>query len=217
MDKVITRATVDRETGRIQYHEIETVRYIASLDLGQSIDPSAFSVMEVHGNNPETNIYHCRDLYRYKLGTPYPAIVADVRAICRREPLLSNMPRLTIDQTGVGRPVVDLFKQAQINAHINPILIHGGDHSTWENGAYRVPKRELVAVVQVLLQTGRLKIASELPDVGVLTRELQNFQVKISDSGFDSYEARVGAHDDLVLSVAMALWMGQKAREWKMY
>jgi hypothetical protein len=30
---------------------------------------------------------------------------------------------------------------------------------------------------------------------------------KISDAGRASYAARVGAHDDLVLTVAIALWM----------
>jgi hypothetical protein len=114
----------------------------------------------------------------------------------------------------VGAPVVDIFKQAEINADLKPILIHGGDHAVNEDGVWRVPKRGLVGVCQVALQTGRLKIASELPDVGVLTQELQNFQVKISESGFDSYEARTGAHDDLVLSLAMALWLANRKRIW---
>lgn len=78
-----------------------------------------------------------------------------------REPLLSNMPHLCVDQTGVGAPVVDLFRQAKLNARLQPILIHGGDHATRENG-WRVPKRELVGATQVALQTGRLKIAKDL-------------------------------------------------------
>ena len=83
---------------------------------------------------------------------------------------------------------------------------------------WRVPKRELVGATQVALQTGRLKIASELPEVGVLTQQRQNFQVSISESGFDSYEARTGKHDDSVLSLAMALWLAQRAKRWwKMY
>jgi hypothetical protein len=101
-----------------------------------------------------------------------------------------------------------------LNADLKSILIHGGDHAVNEGGVWRVPKRELVGVTQVLLQTGRLKIASDLPQVSVLTSELQNFQVSISESGFDSYEARTGKHDDLVLSLAMALWLAQHTRQW---
>ncbi len=52
-----------------------------------------------------------------------------------------------------------------------------------ENGTYRVPKRNLVSVIQVPLQQGRLKVAYMLPEASTLAGELQNFHVKIiSDS-----------------------------------
>jgi hypothetical protein len=71
-----------------------------------------------------------------------------------------------------------------------------------------VPKRELVSVAQVALQTGRLKIAASLAEAATLTNELMNFKVKISlETAHDSYGAwREGTHDDLVL--ALALWVG---------
>ena len=78
---------------------------------------------------------------------------------------------------------------------------------------WRVPKRELVGVTQVALQTGRLKIAAYLPETRLLSQELQNFQVEISQTGFDSYSARNGKNDDLVLSLAMALWLAQRPPE----
>lgn len=217
MDTVIERMTV-YEDGRIEFEPPpETLEYVVGLDLGKSADYTALCVLEVHGKPPEAN-YLCRHLERFKLGTSYPNQVARVRELCRREPLLSNKPRLAIDQTGVGAAVVDIFKQAEINADLKPILIHGGDHAINEGGIWRVPKRELVGATQVALQTGRLKIAADLPEVSILTQELRNFEVSISESGFDSYEARVGKHDDLVLSLAMALWLSQRRkREWKMY
>jgi hypothetical protein len=52
-----------------------------------------------------------------------------------------------------------------------------------------------------------------MPLVPVLMRELQDFRVKISDQGHDSYGAwREGAHDDLVLAVAVAAWYGERWR-----
>jgi len=181
-------------------------RFVVGLDLGKMKDYSALSVVEMYGRGPEA-LYHCRHLERFKLGTSYPTQVARVRELCRREPLASNPPRLAIDQTGVGSAVVDIFRQARIDAYLWPIVIHGGARAVFDAGTWRVPKRELVACVQILLQTGRLKIAADLPELSILTTELQNFQVSISDSGFDSYEARSGKHDDLVLSLAMALWL----------
>ena len=140
----------------------------------------------------------------------------EIRALCMREPLLSNMPRLCVDQTGVGAPVVDLFRQAKLNAYLEPLLIHGGDHAVREGG-WRVPKRELVGATQVALQTGRLKIAKDLPEVDALIRELQNFEVEISQSGFDSYNARTGAHDDLVLALAMPWLASRRGRNRILY
>ena len=46
----------------------------------------------------------------------------------------------------------------------------------------------------------------------VLVKELLNFRVKINIStAHDSYEAwREGDHDDLVLSVALSCWAGER-------
>ncbi len=199
-----------------RYAHVRRPKYFLGLDLGQRVDPSARCVLERHGKGLEA-YYHCRDLHRYPLGTSYPTVVSDVRGLCLREPLSSNRPTLAIDATGAGIPVVELFTLARprLNAVITPISIHGGNEITVNGYGFNVPKRELVSVVQAFLQTDRLKIAAELPLANVLTTELQNFQVEISQNGFDSYNARSGAHDDLVLSLAMALWLGQNERVFK--
>jgi hypothetical protein len=63
----------------------------------------------------------------------------------------------------------------------------------------------------VLLQTGRLKIASALPEAEVLVKELLAFQVKITSTAHDAYGAwREGVHDDLVLALALATWYGEQ-------
>jgi hypothetical protein len=71
-----------------------------------------------------------------------------------------------------------------------------------------VPKRDLVAAVQVLLQNGRLKIAEGLELAPTLRKELLGFRVKVDPkTAHDSYEHwREGDHDDLVLATALACW-----------
>ena len=95
-------------------------------------------------------------------------------------------------------------------ANLRPISvwIHGGDSVSHEGRTYRVPKRDLVGVLQVLFQSGRIKVAGSLKEGETLLRELQNFRAKINIStGHDSYEAwRESDHDDLVLAVALAAW-----------
>jgi hypothetical protein len=186
------------------------LNYFVGLDLGQSKDFTALAILERHSEG-EASVFHARHLQRYQLGTPYPAIVADVGRILQLEPLCKHNLTLAIDGTGVGVAVTDLFLQANLHADLHPITITGGDQVTRDGQAYRVPKRDLVGVVQVCLQTSRLKIASALPEAATLTAELQNFQVKITDAAHDTYGAwREGTHDDLVLAVALALWIGSQ-------
>jgi len=122
---------------------------------------------------------------------------------------LSGLPAvLLIDKTGVGAAVLDAFEHSGIRP--TAITIHGGSAVTYDpqRRGYRVPKRDLVSAVQVLLQNGRLKIASSLPEAATLKNKLFNFRVKVDPAtAHDSYEHwREGDHDDLVLAVAMACW-----------
>jgi hypothetical protein len=186
------------------------------LDLGQAQDFSALAIVECirtvtdGGEKDEITALNCIHLQRWQLRTSYPAIVADVvKMINGLDPALSQggKPTLAIDATGVGAPVVDLFKREKINAELKPIQIVGGANVSSEFGMTRVPKRDLVSNVQVGLQNRALKIAAGLELAEVLARELQNFSVKITDAANDVYGAwREGTHDDLVLAVALALW-----------
>jgi len=61
--------------------------------------------------------------------------------------------------------------------------------------------------LQVMLEAGSLRIAAELREAEAFVQELTNMRVKISASGHESFAAwREGAHDDLVLAVALACW-----------
>jgi hypothetical protein len=148
-------------------------------------------------------------LERFALGTSYPVQVARVVALLGQPPLKENV-RLILDHGGCGRPVYDLFREARAGCSLYGVTIHGGDTVSHEGGHIRVPKRDLVAAAQVLLQNGRLKIASSLPESATLTKELQNFKMKIdSVTAHDSYSAREGQHDDLVLSLSLACWFAE--------
>jgi len=115
-----------------------------------------------------------------------------------------------VDATGVGAPVVDLLRHAGVRS-LEAITITAGD-SVYQGGSHhRVPKRELVSTMVVLLQSGRLKVAEDLPDAGLLIQELLNFRIKIDPlTAHDSYGAwREGQNDDLVLATALACWYGE--------
>ena len=67
----------------------------------------------------------------------------------------------------------------------------------------------------MLLQSRRLNVVSTLPDGDTLTRELLAFKVTLSATGHDNYgnDWRENAHDDLVLAVTLAVWLGESVRK----
>ncbi len=207
--------------GELEPQTIETEKSLfIGLDLGQAKDFSALAIIEcvrsvnTFNDKDEITQLNCIHLQRWRLRSPYPLIVTDVVKMInglKAELSPDYKPVLAIDATGVGAPVVDLFKRENINAELRPIQIVGGANISEEFGMTRVPKRDLVSVVQVGLQNRTLKIANELAEAETLARELQNFTVKITDSANDVYGAwREGTHDDLVLAVALAVWNANK-------
>lgn len=185
--------------------------YFVGLDLGQSKDFTALTVVERIGTDRKTCQFHCRHLQRWPLGTSYPDIVRDVCALLKHEAFGKQYSTLAIDQTGVGAPVVDLFKEAKPRAYLKPVHITAGHEARIEKGVHYVPKAQLVSVTQSILQTERLKIAEELPELANLKRELLNFQIKVTAAANDVYGAwREGTHDDLVLALAMPLWLASQ-------
>jgi hypothetical protein len=152
-----------------------------------------------------------RHLQRFELGTSYQKVVDSVASIVRSHPL-SDMPAvLLVDKTGVGSSVLDSFTHAGIGAVA--ITLHGGSAVSRDpqRPGFRVPKRDLITVAQVLLQNGRLKVAAALLDAKVLRKELLNFKVKIDPrTAHDSYSHwRESDHDDLVLAVSQGVWFRQ--------
>lgn len=139
---------------------------------------------------------------------PYPKQVEYVFQLMHRRPLDAARKTLVIDYTCVGRPVVDLAEDRGLDQI--GISITCGNASSWndERTRARVPKRDLINLMQVYAQDDRLKIAKGLSSGSIIAQELQDFKVKIDiKTAHDSYGAwREGAHDDLILSIAIALW-----------
>ena len=118
---------------------------------------------------------------------------------------------LVVDQTSVGRAVVDMLRQSA-HCQVVPVTITGGQNVTEaEDGSRHVPKKELVTGLQLLLQGRRLQIARSLPEAGTLVRELENFRVKITQAAHETFVSwREGQHDDLVLAAALACWWAER-------
>jgi hypothetical protein len=200
-------------------------KWIVGVDLGQSTDPTAICALH-HRVVPlekwtanekrqiweqeRTENFDVRHLERLPLGLAYPAQVQHVAILLQRPPLIGA--KLVIDETGVGRAVADIFDAAGLRP--NRVTITAGlETSQHGSRSWHVPKQHLISGLDARLHLGELKIAAGLSDAGALQDELKDFQRKVSDAGRATYNARIGAHDDLVLAVAIALWFAKSAPE----
>jgi hypothetical protein len=185
------------------------------LDLGQARDHSALAVVEragetcPDGGGRPLSRYAVRHLRRWPLQTSYTAVAADLAGLVRTPPL--RWPVVVVDQTGVGRAVVDVLARSQLAAALERVVITGGRRASRDvDGAWRVPKRELVSCLQRLLRSRRLRVAA-LPERESLVRELLAFRVKVTAAAHETFGARRERdHDDLVLAVALATWWGER-------
>jgi hypothetical protein len=197
--------------------------YCLGLDIGQVNDNSAISVVarvrtpiapEEDGINqmtlqqrltePRYDVLH---LERLKLGMSYPDQVEYVAGLLSREPLRSSRAKFALDKTGIGRAIFDLFVKRRL--HPIGISITGGSGESQDDfGGYKVSKINLIGRLQTAFHTGSLRIAPKLKQGPVLANELRSFAATVSEnSGNLSYGARSGQHDDLLLSLAIAIWV----------
>jgi hypothetical protein len=169
------------------------VTYIIGADLGQAVDYTAISIIE------NTGTLDLRHLERIPLGQSYTGVVD------RLTVLKKSLPgsRLVIDNTGVGRPVADMLRDR--GADPVAVSITSGKRTTFVDGVYRVPKRELVRGVVAALESGSLRIAVELLYADALKAELANFQATLTDKGSTVFGGK-REHNDLVIAVALAVW-----------
>lgn len=194
------------------------------LDLGQANDYTATSIILQDWNQINKRYeYELQYLARVR-GVAYPKIVKDVWGMLRdKKLLLSEPPYLVLDKTGVGAPVCDMFnpKVSRVdeagkmmllstNKSVIEITITSGHTPSRVPGGFHVPKRDLVFALLSVYQSARIKVAQSLTLAKPLTSELTNLKLKINHNGNDSYSAwREAEHDDLVLSLAMAVWFAE--------
>ena len=186
--------------------------FYIGLDLGQRQDHSAVAIVE----KPDARLVWMagqktlmvRRVERMALGTPYPRVVARVREIVQGVTQIAGECTLVVDGTGVGAPVVELLRSAGLGCGVTAVTITGGEKESGSGAAWNVPKRDLIAGVQLALEKGDLRIARHMKDAGALVRELINVRVT---AGLGTGKVRIGAngsgqHDDLVIALALACW-----------
>lgn len=196
--------------------ECVSSEFFVGLDLGQAKDPSAIAVVEraelagewdgtVFARRREIEL-RLRRLERLPLGMRYPEVEEWVtRAMDALAP--QGRCELVVDATGVGRPVVDHLRVARMRCGMRAVMVTGGQSERSDAGFDYVPKRDLMAGLQVLFEYGELRITRSLKHLEALKKEMADMQVKVTPAGNEQFGVwREGEHDDLVFAVALACW-----------
>jgi hypothetical protein len=120
-------------------------------------------------------------------------------------------PLLAIDASGVGRAAVDVLIEMSPPCTLVPITITGGETfspATWPRGVsgFKVAKTLLIAGLLRCFEQRRFHVPG-LPLAEAFRKELDDFELRLAaDSGHETYGARQGRHDDLVLAAAVLVW-----------
>ena len=191
-------------------------RFYVGVDLGQKQDYTAIAVVEraeiwagrdAVSWEPVIEVRQSlRHLERVALGTSYQEVVRRVREVARSGELAGRCT-VVADATGVGGPVMDLLRGAELGCELVAVTITAGEKASRASGGWHVPKRDLVVGLQVMLEAGALRIAADLREGDTFVRELMEMRVRVTGARREQFGAwREGTHDDLVLAAALACW-----------
>jgi hypothetical protein len=176
--------------------------YYAGLDLGKQQDPSALSIVSVDGNQ-EVAVH----LERFALGTPYAHVAARTAALIKSP--LAFSPELVVDRSGVGDAAIELLAAEGLEPI--PVLLHGGEKTTFRNGTWHVPKATLLGTLERALRGGTFKIAAGLALGPALKDELITTRYRMGEGGHLSFSHRTkDAHGDLMVATALAVWCAHR-------
>jgi hypothetical protein len=176
--------------------------FYVGVDLGKKQDHSTYAIVESCDG-----MLLVRVAARIPLGTPYTQVVETVRDVVR-SPKLRGKCTVVVDGSGVGEPVVEMMRRADLGCALMAVIITGGSGTRSGAAGYRyVSKFDLMTGLQLALEKEELKIARRMPEAAALVKELVD--VRVAANGAMGAEGR-GQHDDLVMAVALACWRAKK-------
>jgi hypothetical protein len=182
------------------------------IDVGQKREPTGICVAQSERRNDggtSTVHFMVRHLERLPSGTGFPDIANRAAEVAYGVMKKADRPPvLYVDATGLGDPIVKLFKQ-KVHRYVRivPVFFNHGDRQKVTNYPSEIilGKAWMTARLQTLLQGGCLHLPRS-PETEILQQELLNFEIRIEGDANDRYGAfRVGTQDDLVTALGMAV------------
>ena len=213
-------------------------RLVMGVDVGKEVDPTAICVIEKcdgvidqgsdyerHTNQTEAlglqkkaERWRVVHMERIPLKTKYGEVIRHIAGLLATPQLQADPDEnrsageLVIDAGGAGG-VAEMF----IDNGLKPIsvIIRGGLDTNWKGrNRFTVAKEELIGLLDARLNHDRfpLTFSTQLTEAEAFKAEIADFRRNVSGAGRMQYEARQGRHDDMILSVALAVWFLSRPR-----
>ena len=150
-------------------------KYVLGVDLAKTVDYSVITVID-------RDTFELVDFQRFK----------DLDWSFQRKKIVEtakryNSARIIIDASNIGDVIVEELRKT--NFYVEPYKF------TWET------KRNLIEKLSIYIEQGRLKY----PAIPELINELESFAYKVTPGQRVVYAAPTGLHDDIVISLALAV------------
>ena len=137
--------------------------------------------------------------FRLKVGLEWPVIVETIKKVKDQLPDST----LFVDTSGIGQPVGAMLKDKGVV--FTGVTITAGDSFTKvDHQTYRCSKSYLISHLSTLFQGGDLRISEGIADAKAFRQQVEDFVTQTTPAGNLSWGTRDGAHDDLLLSSAIA-------------
>jgi Terminase RNaseH-like domain len=177
-------------------------------DLGQIRDYTAVSVVHpifADSKHKEEDIFILKDLYRFPLKMSYKKMI---RHIAKGVHTFKDPEaKLVIELNNVGHYAYDDLRDLKAEPYgVHTTSGYTARRDEVKYNIHYVPKRDLILPVRKLVEDGRMKYDPQLQYAETFVNELRAMEYDTSPTGYEKFEARQGEHDDLVMSVCVAVW-----------
>lgn len=170
--------------------------------MGETYDPD-FQVQHV---------FRAQRARRLPRESDFPDQISWLLALNRMQRKMQNKKQISgyvlgIETNGVGWPAYRTLVDKLGNRNIIGVTtVSGMDDKPFSGGQVKMPRLAALDNTRVLMETNRLKMRANAPGAEHLSEELAAFVW----ASRNRPEAVNGMHDDLVMALAIALWLGSK-------
>jgi len=184
---VLIRDCIDTELELIADLEkpVPHAEYYAGTDFGKLNDHSTIAIIKRQNTQLEP-VY----LHEFPLNTPYTNVIGH---LVRADQKFHTFEKVTVDQTGVGEPVLEELKNQDIQ--------------NIEGLTFTVQTKEnLLTSLKLAMEQKRLRI----PYHRRLCEQINQQQYQYSKTGHLTFTHSAGNHDDLLWALTLATWAAAK-------